>query len=117
MEIKIQISKAKEVIDNHISECRQFLDANNVSLQVAKEMANDWYQNLIQDLTQIFYEPQPLIDDMNDILAKETHTTISSSLRYTAPTVNSHESYKKTESFLNKVINIIKYLEELKTKF
>jgi len=112
MEIKIQKDKAKEMLEKHIKECSEFLDANNMNLDFAKEQANDWYQELIEDLDMIYYDSSKIISEMNVILNKESAgPLIPDSLLRTV--VYKDFSDRNLSSFHNKVRNIINLLQSL----
>lgn len=118
MLLNIDRHKAKDLLNDAIQKGKEFLGVNPLSLPNIKIEANDWYQEVIGLLNDVFDDPKDIIDDMNKTLNKEEKPMISSSLRRTF-NIASLDLEGDTAVFitkLNKVLDILKQVMEYYTK-
>lgn len=111
MELVRDRYKAKELLKDMIAKGEEFLEANPLSLQNIKVEANDWYQEVIGILNDVFDDPKDIITEMNKVLNKDEKPMISKSLRRTF-NIYSIDLEGDTEVFLNKLNGVLEILKQ-----
>lgn len=71
MRLKCNAQEAKDTLNALIAEGSEFLEAGVFEVAEAKLMANDWYQHVVEAVSNIFFSADEIIEEMNDVLSKE----------------------------------------------
>lgn len=112
MNIKITKSEAERILKDFSQKGYEFFDINPLEIDFYKTKANDWYQDLVANIEEIFYNSKEIIDEMNKFLNKDYNPVISKSLRWNMEMFTT-EKEREQEFFQNKAKNVIKVLERL----
>lgn len=112
MNIKIAKNEAIRVLKDFSEKGKEFFDINPLEIDFYKHKANDWYQELVLAVEEIFDDNKRIIKEMNKILNKDYNPVISKSLRWNMEMFTTEKERDK-EFFQNKAKNVIKVVDEL----
>lgn len=115
MIIKSQKNSSIETLNNHIEKAKEFLEVNELSLKNQKIEANDWYQILVADIEEIFFEDEAkeIVYEMNKILDEDIKELFTTNMMRTYGIVVNENIEAKVNLFQKKVKSIIQRLESL----
>ncbi|MFW5779837.1 MAG: hypothetical protein ACOCWI_00085 [Bacillota bacterium] len=103
---KLQALKAIEKIDK---KAQELYDISAFDIKDAKIKANDWYQEVIAVVKDLFYDSKEIIDSMNTIIMKEGRPTHGADIKK-AFNIQTIDLEQEKNSLINKVKQIISFL-------